>query len=37
MGCQKGVTQQTLNLKFSGNDKGDDQLTKKAIFARYYD
>ena len=25
-----------INLEFSGNDKGDYQLTMKAIFARYY-
>ena len=25
-----------INIEFSGNDKGDDQLTKKAIFASYY-
>ena len=29
-GCSSGMTEY-INLEFSGNDKGDDQLTKKAI------
>ena len=31
-GCDSGMTEY-INLELSGNDKGDDQLTKKAIFA----
>ena len=34
-GCSSGMTEY-INLELSGNDKGDDQLTEKAIFARYY-
>ena len=34
-GCNSGMTE-NINLGFSGNDKRDDQLTKKAAFARYY-
>jgi len=34
-GCNSGMTKY-INSVFSGNNKGDDQLTKKAIFAYYY-
>ena len=34
-GRNSGMTEY-INLELSGNDKGDDHLTKKAICALYY-
>ena len=34
-GCNSGMTEY-INLEFSGNDKGDNQLTKKVIFERCF-